>query len=74
MRSVPEGAGAGAGRGERAETPIDLVDPQYATPAVQAVAGPAFQGYADGISDEKPSTVFGELADRLFGAALAASD
>ncbi|MCX4958463.1 hypothetical protein [Streptomyces virginiae] len=50
--------------------PIDLVDPQYATPAVQAVAGLAFQGYADGIADEKLSAVFGELADRLFGAAL----
>ncbi|MFF4266714.1 hypothetical protein [Streptomyces virginiae] len=40
---------------------------------VQAVAGPAFQGYADGVADEKPSTFFGAPADRLFGAALAAS-
>ncbi|MCX4715644.1 hypothetical protein ACFWB2_40490 [Streptomyces virginiae] len=52
--------------------PIDLVDPGYATAGVQAVAGLAFQGYADGIADEKLSTFFGELADRLFGAALAA--
>ncbi|MER6450573.1 hypothetical protein DEJ51_21040 [Streptomyces venezuelae] len=50
--------------------PIDLVGPQYVTPAVQAVAGLAFQGYADNIADGKLSAVFGELADRLFGAAL----
>ncbi|WP_051781691.1 MULTISPECIES: hypothetical protein [unclassified Streptomyces] len=54
--------------------PIDLVDPGYATAAVQAVAGLAFQGYADGIADQKLGDHFGELADRLFGAALASSD
>ncbi|MEW2139688.1 hypothetical protein AB0892_24425 [Streptomyces sp. NPDC005409] len=50
------------------------IDPQYATPAVQAAAGLAFQGYADGIAAEKLSAVFAELADRLFDAALRNAD
>ncbi|TJZ57414.1 hypothetical protein FCH28_08335 [Streptomyces piniterrae] len=50
------------------------VDPELATPAVQAAAGLAFQGYADGIADEKLCAAFGELADRLFEAAFRNAD
>ncbi|MFE2104502.1 hypothetical protein ACFXAF_01310 [Kitasatospora sp. NPDC059463] len=46
------------------------IDAGYATPAVQAQAALAFQGYANGVSDEQLQEVFGELAERLADAAL----
>ncbi|MFF2954642.1 hypothetical protein ACFVVU_25250 [Kitasatospora sp. NPDC057965] len=46
------------------------IDPGYATPAVQAQAALAFQGYADGVAEEQLRSSFGELAERLADAAL----
>ncbi|MEV7778643.1 hypothetical protein [Kitasatospora sp. NPDC088351] len=46
------------------------IDPGYATPAVQAQAALAFQGYATGVADEELGAAFGELAERLAQAAL----
>ncbi|MFB7471737.1 hypothetical protein [Kitasatospora sp. NPDC056184] len=46
------------------------IDPGYATPAVQAQAALAFQGYANGIADEQLQSALGELAERLADAAL----
>ncbi|MER5351427.1 hypothetical protein ABT093_13975 [Kitasatospora sp. NPDC002551] len=50
------------------------IDPGYATPAVQAQAALAFQGYANGIGDEQLRTAFGDLAERLADAALQQAD
>ncbi|MFE7560404.1 hypothetical protein [Kitasatospora sp. NPDC057500] len=46
------------------------IDPGFATPAVQAQAALAFQGYANGIADEQLESSFGELAEKLADAAL----
>ncbi|MFF7454051.1 hypothetical protein [Kitasatospora sp. NPDC008115] len=46
------------------------IDPGFATPAVQAQAALALQGYANGIADEQLKSSFGELAEKLADAAL----
>ncbi|MEJ7715062.1 MAG: hypothetical protein WKF40_04880 [Thermoleophilaceae bacterium] len=46
------------------------IDPELASPAVKATAEIEFQSYPSGIADERLSTAFAGLADRLLDAAL----
>jgi len=48
------------------------IDPELAIPAIQAEAGLVFAAYAAGIADERLSTAFSDLADRLVDTALQA--
>ncbi|GAA1398103.1 hypothetical protein GCM10009639_36180 [Kitasatospora putterlickiae] len=50
------------------------IDPGYATPAVQAQAALAFQGYANGVEDEQLKIYFTELAEKLADSALRTVD
>lgn len=50
------------------------IDPELVGPAVQAEAAIVFQSYGSSIADEGLSTAFTQLADRLFDAALEASE
>lgn len=50
------------------------IDPELVSPAVKAEAAIVFQSYASGIADERLSTAFAEVADRLVDAALERPD
>ncbi|AUY48787.1 hypothetical protein [Streptomyces sp. CB01881] len=46
------------------------IDPDYATPAVQAQAALGFEAYAGSIADKELGAAFSELAERLADAAI----
>jgi len=50
--------------------PPNPIDPGSMAPAVQAVAGLAFQSYADRIADKALSGAFSDAADKLLAASL----
>ena len=50
--------------------PPNPVDPGSLTPAVQVVAGLAFQSYAERIADKALSGAFNDAADKLLAASL----